>query len=434
MGPTARCNITVFQFLLKLLRFSSLRSISLLSSQKLPNFSISTSVFAISSLFAEISEIAQLSCTPCDIALPLRLSLSWIRYCSLLLILSLFLSCHSICGFVDFATDLTDLRFRVGQQQSFNFWLSLAVCMSVFGFKEVKYKNFDTKKQHLSMSNQYSRVYYSLSQWKTTEFHLWIFSSFEIDSSWIASTREFQKPIVPVDLYRSVRDLQLVGMSGYSKESLLERKGLHAINRNNDNNDDMMMMVLQYLDFKITLAFMFYIAFGSFGLALLIPISKRMASDMKKRMLDLNRWPTRNSKGTQFQLAMTYVDTNLGRGWYKSRHIILYFNCAFTGTSIPDYFVANLISPGMEPWRRNDLMAGRAATSNSHLKDEFVDQNREFKKMKNMLLAISLVALQYRVWVSDYECLSLTQQINDMSKGIRGLMVDVYTCRQGGIC
>ncbi|XP_078148984.1 uncharacterized protein LOC144544362 isoform X2 [Carex rostrata] len=97
------------------------------------------------------------------------------------------------------------------------------------------------------------------------------------------------KPIVMVDLYRSYRDSQLVGMSGYSKESLLERKGLHAINRNNDNNDDDMMMVVQ-----------------------------RMASDMKKRMLDLNRWLIRSSKGTQFQLAMTYVDTNLGRGSYNS--------------------------------------------------------------------------------------------------------------------
>jgi hypothetical protein len=90
-------------------------------------------------------------------------------------------------------------------------------------------------------------------------------------SSWIASTREFQVRLTA------------------SYQVLLERKGLHAINRNNDNNDNDMMMVLQ-----------------------------RMASDMKKRMLDLNRWPIRSSKGTQLQLAMTYVDTNLGMGWYNS--------------------------------------------------------------------------------------------------------------------
>jgi len=27
-----------------------------------------------------------------------------------------------------------------------------------------------------------------------------------------------EKPIIPVDLYRSIRDTQLVGLSGYSKE------------------------------------------------------------------------------------------------------------------------------------------------------------------------------------------------------------------------
>jgi hypothetical protein len=36
--------------------------------------------------------------------------------------------------------------------------------------------------------------------------------------------------------------------------------------------------------------------------------------------------------------------------------------------------------------------------------------------------------------VSDYECLSLIQQINDMSKGRRGLMMNVCTCKQGVIC
>lgn len=30
-----------------------------------------------------------------------------------------------------------------------------------------------------------------------------------------------QKPIIPADLYRAVRDSQLVGMSGYTKEVLL---------------------------------------------------------------------------------------------------------------------------------------------------------------------------------------------------------------------
>lgn len=30
-----------------------------------------------------------------------------------------------------------------------------------------------------------------------------------------------QKPIVPTELYRAVRDSQLIGMSGYSKEVLV---------------------------------------------------------------------------------------------------------------------------------------------------------------------------------------------------------------------
>jgi len=29
-----------------------------------------------------------------------------------------------------------------------------------------------------------------------------------------------EKPIIPVDLYRSIRDTQLVGLSGYSKEGI----------------------------------------------------------------------------------------------------------------------------------------------------------------------------------------------------------------------
>ncbi|XP_020406974.1 uncharacterized protein [Zea mays] len=32
--------------------------------------------------------------------------------------------------------------------------------------------------------------------------------------------RSFQRPIVPVDLYRSIRDSQLIGLSGYTKEGL----------------------------------------------------------------------------------------------------------------------------------------------------------------------------------------------------------------------
>ena len=31
----------------------------------------------------------------------------------------------------------------------------------------------------------------------------------------------FQKPIVPADLYTAVRDSQLIGLSGYSKEVLI---------------------------------------------------------------------------------------------------------------------------------------------------------------------------------------------------------------------
>lgn len=56
---------------------------------------------------------------------------------------------------------------------------------------------------------------------------------------WLLSV--IQKPIVPTELYRAVRDSQLIGMSGYSKEvQILSSKlilyGVYVIQQYQGNN------------------------------------------------------------------------------------------------------------------------------------------------------------------------------------------------------
>lgn len=46
-------------------------------------------------------------------------------------------------------------------------------------------------------------------------------SVWNINISDVAAVCLIQKPIVPTELYRAVRDSQLIGMSGYSKEVLI---------------------------------------------------------------------------------------------------------------------------------------------------------------------------------------------------------------------